>query len=864
MSDQPAGASHSDDADAFWRTSVTELLSKFSATAVGLSAIEAQRRLINVGRNVVAEPARRHMGSKILHRLADPLVAILIVAAIVSGVVGDLASCAIILVVIALSIALEVTQEQNAEKAVEALKRSVAVSAAVRRDGRVVETPVEELVPGDIVELAVGDLVPADGMVLESNGAQTNEALLTGEAFPVDKRPGPCAAAMPAEAFNAFFGGTALVRGTAVMLVTATGSRTRFGGVAAALESAQPPGALERSLHAFSVLILRLTGFMVLFVLLAHLAFSRPVLESFLFALALAVGMTPELLPMIMTVTLSRGAVRMAGRKVVVKRLAAIHDIGAMTVLCTDKTGTLTQARIVLTGHPGVDGADNMRVLELAAVNSAFESRQRSPLDTAILARAANISRSDWSYIADVPFDFDRRRASVLVENGGRRLLIVKGASEDILSLSTQVEVKGGLHPLDNRQRAAIEKLGHDKAAQGLRSIAVGWRECPATVKSVTVADEAELVFAGFCLFIDPPKETAAAAIKRLENAGIRVKIISGDAAPTVCHLVETLKIPASGLLTGADLSKLGDVALAHQAAKTDLFVRVSPDQKTRIIRALRAGGHTVGFVGDGINDAPALHAADIGLAVEGATEAARSAADMIMLEPDLRVVYDAVEEGRRTYANIMKYLRMGTSSNFGNMLSMAVASIFIPFLPLTPIQVLVNNLIYDLSEAGIPYDAVERSMIRRPHGLEMSELLRFTLIMGPLSSLFDIAAFVILLHGFHAAPEVFQTAWFVESMTTQILVIFMIRSSESFWSGRPHRILVVTSLGGLALAICIALTPFGATLGFVTVGYSILLAMGLLVVGYLVTAELVKRTAMAHRRRHFGVRQARDPLRGK
>jgi Mg2+-importing ATPase len=392
-----------------------------------------------------------------------------------------------------------------------------------------------------------------------------------------------------------------------------------------------------------------------------------------------------------------------------------------------------------------------------------------------------------------------------------------------------------------------------------LRSIAVGWREFPATTQSAGVADEAELVLAGFCLFVDPPKESAAAAIKRLESAGIRVKIISGDAAPTVRHVVETLKIPARGLLTGADIAKLGDTALAHQVTKTDLFARVSPDQKTRIIRALRASGHTVGFVGDGINDAPALHAADVGLAVEGAAEVARAAADMIMLESDLGVVCDAVEEGRRTYANIMKYLRMGTSSNFGNMLSMAVASVFIPFLPLTPIQVLLNNLIYDLSEIGIPYDTVERSTIRRPHGLEMSELLRFTLIMGPLSSVFDIAAFMILLHGFHAPPEVFHTAWFVESMATQILVIFFIRSSEPFWKGRPHRILVATSLGGLALAIAFALTPLGRPLGFVPLAPLILLAMGLLVVGYLAAAEFVKRTAIAHRRRHFGVHAQRQ-----
>lgn len=851
MSDQPTAATSSD--EAFWRSSEAELLSRLGTTAAGLSGAEAADRLRTGGRNVVAEPARHHILGKILRRLIDPLIAILIVAAIVSATVGDLASGAIILAILTASIGLEVTQEHGAEKAVEALKHSVAVHAAVRRDGRSVETPVEEIVSGDIVELAAGDLIPADGIILEAAGAQANEALLTGEAFPVDKRRGPCVATEPPAAFNALFSGTVLVRGTALMLVTATGNRTRFGGIAAALESAPPQGSLERGLHAFGVLIMRLTGFMVLFVLLAHLVSARPVIESFLFAVALAVGMTPELLPMIMTVTLSRGAVRMAARKVVVKRLAAIHDVGAMTVLCTDKTGTLTQAKIALVGYPGIDGADNKRVLELAAVNSAFESKLRSPLDNAILAGTTVGSPSDWRYIADVPFDFDRRRASVLAEKGGRRLLIVKGASEDILALSTQVETGEGAQPLDGSRRAALEKLYQDKSAQGLRSIAVAWREFPATMQSVGVADEAQLVFAGFCLFVDPPKETAAAAIKRLEGAGIRVKVISGDAAPTVKHLVETLGIPARGLLTGADIANLGATALASQAEKTDLFARISPDQKTRIIRALQASGHTVGFIGDGINDAPALHAADVGLAVEGATEVARAAADMIMLEADLGVVYNAVEEGRRTYANIMKYLRMGTSSNFGNMLSMAVASVFIPFLPLTPIQVLLNNLLYDLSEIGIPYDTVERSTIRRPHGLEMSELLRFTLIMGPLSSVFDIAAFLILLHGFHATPEIFRTAWFIESMATQILVIFLIRTSAPFWKGRPHCILIVTSLGALAVAFAFALTPVGAPFGFVPPGSLVLLMMAVLVVGYLTAAELLKHTAMAHRPRRHG-----------
>ena len=839
LPDQPPGD--------FWTRGADACLAELQATPAGLSPDDAATRLARLGRNAIAEAPRRRVLARIGKRLADPLIAILIVAAIVSAAVGDLVSGGIILVILTASIGLEVTQEHGAQKAVDALKRSVAVHAAVRRDGKIVETPVEDIVSGDVVALAAGDLVPADGIVLEAEGAQADESLLTGEAFPVDKRAGACAATAPAEAFNAVFGGTAS------MLVVATGPDTRFGGIAAALASAETPGSLERGLNAFSGLVLRLTGFLVLFVLFAHLVAARPVIESFLFAVALAVGMTPELLPMVMTVTLSRGAVRLAARKVVVKRLAAIHDLGAMTVLCTDKTGTLTQAKIALVDTPAADGKDSVRVRELAAVNSGFEQKLKSPLDDAILAASRDVRLADWHYLADVPFDFDRRRVSVLAEKSGERLLIVKGAPEDILALSVSVETPHGVVPLDAMRRDAIQRLQHDKASQGLRCIAVATRAMPGTTKA-GVGDEKDLIFAGLCVFADPPKETAAAAIKRLENAGVRVKIISGDAAASVQHLVATLKIPTRGLLTGAEIAELSDTALAVKANHVDVFARVSPDQKTRIIHALQACGHTVGFIGDGINDAPALHAAEVGLAVDAATEVARAAADMIMLDADLGVVASGVEEGRRTYANIMKYLRMGTSSNFGNMLSMAFASLFIPFLPLTPIQVLLNNLIYDLSEIGIPYDRVERADVRRPHGFEMSELLRFTLIMGPLSSVFDIAAFLILLKAFHAAPEAFRTAWFVESMATQILVIFLIRTAHSVWKSRPHKVLVVTSLGALAAAMILALTPLGAPLGFVPLPPAMFAAMGVLVAGYLVCSEFAKHAAMAHRRRRIGL----------
>ncbi len=830
----------------FWSRPNEESFASLAAQPQGLSSAEALRRLSAFGRNVAAESPRRRIPAKIARRLVEPLIAILIFAAAISGATGDWASFVIILAILSISIALDVVQEHHAENAIAALKRSVTIHAQVRRDGRAVELPVEEIVPGDVVDLKAGGLVPADGIVLESRDAHANEALMTGEPYPVEKRPGPSDAATPGEAFNALFSGTALVSGEASMLVVATGAATRFGKIAASLGAEEPPTAFERGLHSFGLLILRLTGFLVLFVLVAHLAFHRPVLQSFLFAVALAVGLTPELLPMIMTVTLARGALRMAARKVVVKRLAAIHDLGTMDVLCTDKTGTLTEARIALVGHPAPGGGDAERVIELAAVNSRFETGQRSPLDDAILAHAADRELAGWRRIGDLPFDFERRRVSVVGEQAGKRFLIVKGAPEEVLARSISVDDgTGSPMPMDAATRSRLAALRDDRAAQGLRALAVAWRDFPAQRDRPRPEDERDLVFAGYCIFEDPPKASAAEAIARLEANGVRVKIVSGDAAPVVRHLVDALAIPARGLLTGPEIAALSDSALAAKAVETDLFARVSPDQKTRVIRALQGQGHTVGFIGDGINDAPAIKAADAGLSVDGATEVARAAADMILLAPDLGVVADGVEEGRRTYANIMKYIRMGTSSNFGNMLSMAFASLVIPFLPLTPIQVLLNNLLYDLSETGIPFDRADRAEVGQPHGWDMRAVLRFTFIMGPLSSLFDMATFAILRLGFGASAPQFRTAWFVESMATQNLVIFLIRTAAPAWKSWPHPILIATSLGALVLAIALALSPAGALLGFTGISAPLLLALIGLVALYLIAAETLKRVAM-------------------
>lgn len=831
--------------EAFWHTPTAALFDRVQSSRNGLTAAAAADRMARFGANTAAAPIRRGIAGKIARRFAEPLIAILIFAAAISLFTGDTASFAISLTVISLSIVLDVVQEHRAETAAEALQRSVAIQADVLRDGTLRSLPVDKIVPGDVVHLRAGDLVPADGILIEGRNAHTNEALLTGEPYPVEKRQGDCNAAEPADAFNALFAGTSLINGEATMLVVTTGKATRLGGIAAGLAIAEPPSALERGVHRLSLLILRLTIFLVLFVVLVNLAFGRPMLEAFLFSVALAVGLTPELLPMVMTVTLSRGAIRMAKKRVIVKRLAAIHDLGAMDVLCTDKTGTLTEAKIALLAYPGFNSANNDQVLTLAAINSEYCGGIRSPLDVAIAQQCADKDLKSWSKIDEIPFDYERRQISVLVEKDGRKLLILKGAPEAVLPRGTAVDLGGGrTQPLDAATRTALERQHTSQAEQSYRVLAVASKEMPAGTTKLRAEDETDLVIAGFCVFFDPPKPSAADAVSRLAKLGVRVKVISGDHEAVVRHVAETIKMPVRDLLTGAEIEQLTELALIARVETTDLFARVSPDQKTRIIKALQSRGYSVGFVGDGVNDAPAIRAAEIGFSVEGAADVARSAADMILLAPDLGVLADGVEEGRRVFANITKYVRMGTSSNFGNMLSMALASLLLPFLPLLPIQILLNNLIYDVSEIGIPFDSVDRRDVATPRTWDMKVFLRFTLVMGALSSIFDLATFAVLLRVYGADAESFRTAWFIESMATQILVIFIIRTRGHAWLSRAHPALVATSLGALAVALIVGLSPLGAIFHFVPLPLGMLAAIAGIVIAYLVLAEGVKRLA--------------------
>jgi P-type Mg2+ transporter len=831
----------------FWQMPRDALFCKLGSDPRGLSHIEAERRLAIFGANRVEASQTRSILHKLGHRILNPLVAMLLVAAAVSGVSGDLGSFAIIVTVLLLSLTLDVVQEHRAELTAEALRASVAIEADAIRDGTDVSIPVTALVPGDIVRLRTGDLIPADGIVLEAHELQVNEALMTGEPFPACKTDAPCSAILPAEATNALFAGTSTVGGSGKMLIVETGSRTRFGTIAGALAAAAPPTALEQGVQRLGLLILRLTLFLTLFVLMAHLIAQRPAMESFLFAVALAVGLTPELLPMVMTVTLARGALRMADRKVIVKRLSSIHDLGAMDTLCVDKTGTLTEARITLAAQVDTEGRDSKKVVQLAHLNSAFQAGVRSPLDDAILA-AKSDGINAWTRVAEVPFDFERRRLSVLAASDKEQVLITKGAPESVISRCVAVDIDGLAHSLDEAWQQKLTAIQDHYAHEGFRLLAVATKLIPSAQKTVAVSDEADLTLIGFCVFADPPKQDASEAVMSLKSLGVAIKILSGDHAAVVGHVAGAVGLRSDRIMTGGEIAELTDIALAARVGDVDLFARVDPDQKRRIVAALRRH-HVVGFMGDGVNDAPAIHTAHVGISVTGATEVARAAADMILLAPDLSVLAAGVREGRRTFANILKYVRMGTSSNFGNMLSMALASIVLPFLPLLPLQILLNNLLYDLSEVGIPFDEVDQEDVERPQAWDMPSILRFTILMGAVSSLFDAITFFVLLKVFHADATLFQTGWFVESISTQILVIFLIRSRRLPWrANRPHAILIATSLGALGAGVALALGPWGRLFGFVFPSMPLMVMIITITLTYLAAAELAKRGALTIR----------------
>jgi Mg2+-importing ATPase len=824
-----------------------QLFAHLDSSEAGLSSAEAQRRLADVGPNEPAQRRRWAALGALVTFLANPLVLILLAASGVSALLGDLVNAVLIALMVLLSVLLNFLQTYRSQRAAERLRNTVAPTASVLRDGGWQELPRYALVPGDIIRLSAGDQVPADARLLDTRDLHLQQAALTGESMPVEKdaRDLPTVPRQLAEARNMVFLGTSVVSGTALALVVATGPATAFGDIAARLATRPPETEFERGTRHFALLILRTVLFLVLFVLVVSVALHRPAFESLLFAVALAVGLTPEFLPMITTVTLGQGAVRMARQKVIVKHLAAIEDFGSMDILCSDKTGTLTTGNLDLAqcldplGHPAE------RPLQLAALNSLYETGIRSPLDAAILRQRQPDSQTSRK-LDEIPFDFERRRLSVVVEMDAACLLITKGAPEPILGLCVAYEADGTPMDLDEAARRRCQTTYETLSAQGYRVLVVACRAVPPQT-AYTASDEQHLVLVGFLTFVDPPVPGVAEVLQALHQDGVAVKILTGDNERVAQYICTQVGLDGARMVLGEELDAMSAPALAAVAERTTVFARVSPAQKHRILLALKSRDHVVGFLGDGINDAPSLHAADVGISVAQAVDVAKDAADIILQERALAVLHTGILEGRKAFANVMKYLLMGTSSNFGNMFSMAGAVLFLPFLPMLPTQILLNNFLYDLAQITIPTDRVDANLVQRPQRWHLSLIRNFMLLIGPLSSLYDFLTFVVLLQVFHASAALFHTGWFVESLATQTLVIFIIRTAGNPLRSRPSLPLTLTTLLMVGVGVVLPFTSLAPLLGFVPLPPAYFAFLGGATLTYLLLVEGVKRRLLRY-----------------
>jgi Mg2+-importing ATPase len=798
----------------------------------GLSSAEAARRLDEIGPNEPARPPRRPGLVAVLAFLTNPLAVILLVASAVSALLGDVVNATLIVLMVALGVGLAFVQTHRSYRAAERLREEVAPRASALRDGAWVEVLRRDLVPGDVIRLAAGDRIPADAQLMEARDLHVHEAALTGESMPVEKEP--------VAGKDVVFLGTSVVSGTAVAVVTATGRATAFGDIAARLSARPPETEFERGLAAFAGLIMKTVVFLVLFVVVAGAFSHRPPLASLLFAVALAVGLTPEFLPLITTVTLAQGAVRMARRHVIVKHLAAIEDFGSMDILCSDKTGTLTTGEMVLDAALDPAGRPAPGVLVRAYLNAAFQTGIRSPLDAAIVAEPAP-ELAKWRKLDEIPFDFERRRLSVVVEGPEGRCLVTKGAPETIVDLCVARALDGGAQPLDAAARAACRVTYEALGARGARVLAVAERALPARER-YTAADEQALTLVGFLAFSDPPRPGVAEALRTMRADGVTVKILTGDSELVARHVGVRVGLGVDRIVLGDELDRMTDGALGVVAEQVTVFARVSPGQKSRIIQALRGRGHVVGFLGDGINDAPSLHIAEVGISVANAVDVARDAADIILRERSLDVLHQGILEGRRVFANVMKYLLMGTSSNFGNMFSMAAAALFLPFLPMLPTQILLNNFLYDLAQVTIPTDRVDAAMVQRPRRWDTRVIRDFMVQIGPISSVYDFLTFGVLLWVFHAGETLFHTGWFIESLATQVLVIFVIRTGGNPFASRPSRALAATSLAVVAIGALLPFMPLAGLLGFVPLPAGFFVFLTAATLTYLALVEAVKR----------------------
>src|SRR5579859_983476 len=829
------------------------VLAALGTRLTGLSGDEVATRQAQYGPNQIAREHKTSFARRLLDNVKNPLVILLTALGIISFLTGDIPGTIVIFIMVLLGVVLRFFQELRADNAAEKLRAMVSTTATVVRDGKDLEVPLKDLVPGDVVRLAAGDMVPADARVLAAKDLFVNQAALTGESLPVEKTPGVAGPEVknPLELPNTCFLGSNVESGTATAVVIHTGERTYFGSLAATIAGARQLTSFDKGINSFTWLMIRFMMVMVPAVFLINGLIKQDWLEAFLFALAVAVGLTPEMLPMIVTVNLSSGALAMAKKKVIVKRLNSIQNFGAMDVLCTDKTGTLTEGKIVLEKHLNAHGNDSERVLQFGYMNSYYQTGLKNLMDAAILdyghLEEELKVKTDHRKIDEIPFDFQRRRMSVIVEdNHNQQTLICKGAVEEVMRLSTRVEIDGQVLDVQPEHDAHRKQLVKHLNEQGFRVVGLAYRTFPGDNDEphYTVKDESDLTLLGFLAFLDPPKASATEALERLKALHVAVKILTGDNDIVTGYICGKVGLPADQILLGSQMEGLSDADLGKAVSGAKVFAKLAPAQKKQIIQALQQQGHVVGFMGDGINDAPALKAADVGISVNSAVDIAKESSDIILLENSLLVLEQGVKEGRRVFGNIVKYIKMAASSNFGNMFSVVGASAFLPFLPMLPIQVLANNLLYDFSQTTIPSDDVDPEWLTNPRKWTIGDIQRFIIFLGPISSIFDYMTFYIMLVVFHTAnnPALFHTGWFVESLFTQTLIIHVIRTNKiPFVQSRASWPLIVSSILIVAFGAWLTVSPVAGALGFVPLpGLYWLLLAGMLV-AYVALTQVVK-----------------------
>ncbi|WP_455278366.1 magnesium-translocating P-type ATPase [[Eubacterium] cellulosolvens] len=823
-----------------YNKSANEILAQLQTTSKGLATNEAQKRLQSYGPNLLRSKKKTDSLTLLVGQFKSPIIILLIIATGLSIFLGDQMNAIIILVIILISGILGLWQERGATNSVKKLMSIIQIKTTALRDEEEKDIAIEEIVPGDVVKLRAGDVIPADGIILESKDLFVNEATLTGETYPVEKMSGIMPPETPLNSQkNMLFMGTHAVSGTATSVIAYTGKHTEFGRVSEQLSLKPPETEFERGVRRFGFLLMEVTLLLVIAIFAINVYLARSVLESFLFSLALAVGLTPQLLPAIISINLAHGARIMAEKKVIVKRLVSIENFGSMNMLCSDKTGTLTEGSVKIHSALDIYGNENNKVFLYAYLNAFYQTGFKNPIDEAITSHH-QLDITSYRKLDEIPYDFIRKHLTVQILSNDQSFIITKGAFQNVLNICDRVETLNGQKSIDD-MRDDIQKRFEDLSGKGFRVIGIAYKKLDPNIK-ITRDKESNMIFLGFLVLFDPIKQRITDTIKDLKHLGVHLKIITGDNRLIAGNVGRQIGFSKSSILTGSDIHKMSDEALIKRVNQLDIFAEIEPNQKERIIQALKKSGNVVGYLGDGINDASALHTADVGISVDSAVDVAKESADIVLLEKDLSVLCEGVKEGRKTFANTLKYVFMATSANFGNMFSMAGASLFLPFLPLLPRQILLTNFMTDLPEMTIATDNVDRELVNRPRRWNIKFIKSFMLVFGILSSVFDYLTFGVLLFILHASPNLFRTGWFVESVISATLIVFVIRTRKSLFRSIAGKHLIIVTIFVVSIVLILPFTAIGILFGFSPIPFSFLLAIGSIILLYIIVTEFSKK----------------------